>query len=125
MNSSPLVSVGLFVYNGERFIEKQSLRILNQTFTDFELIISDNASTDQTAEIVEHMPRTITASAIIETKRIWAPAGTRVASTNWRRASISNGLLLTTLSSQTSFSDVSRSSRRSRLCIGLCQNKRG
>ena len=53
MNSSPLVSVGLFVYNGERFLEQSLRSILNQTFTDFELIISDNASTDRTAEIVE------------------------------------------------------------------------
>jgi glycosyltransferase involved in cell wall biosynthesis len=45
MNSTPLVSVGLFVYNGERFIEEALQSTLNQTFTDFELIISDNAST--------------------------------------------------------------------------------
>ena len=53
MNSTPLVSIGLFVYNGERFIEQSLRSILNQTFTDFELIVSDNASTDRTAEIVE------------------------------------------------------------------------
>jgi glycosyltransferase involved in cell wall biosynthesis len=39
------------VYNGERFIEETLHSILNQTFTDFELIISDNASTDRTGEI--------------------------------------------------------------------------
>jgi glycosyltransferase involved in cell wall biosynthesis len=48
-----LVSVGLFVYNGERFIEEALNSILNQTFTDFELIISDNASTDRTGEIAQ------------------------------------------------------------------------
>jgi glycosyltransferase involved in cell wall biosynthesis len=53
MNSTPLVSVGLFVFNGERFIDGALLSILNQTFTDFELIISDNASTDRTGEIAE------------------------------------------------------------------------
>lgn len=47
----PLLSIGLFVYNGERFIEKALNSILGQTFTDFELIISDNASTDRTGEI--------------------------------------------------------------------------
>jgi glycosyltransferase involved in cell wall biosynthesis len=51
MNSTPLVSVGLFVYNGESFIEETLRSILNQTYTDFELIISDNASTDRTGEI--------------------------------------------------------------------------
>jgi glycosyltransferase involved in cell wall biosynthesis len=51
MNLTPVVSVGLFVYNGERFIEEAINSILNQTFTDLELIISDNASTDRTGEI--------------------------------------------------------------------------
>src|SRR5215472_1166216 len=53
MISTPLISVGLFVYNGERFIEEALQSILNQTFTDFELIISDNASTDRTGEIAQ------------------------------------------------------------------------
>src|SRR5262249_19254785 len=44
---------GLFVYNGERFLEEALQSILNQTFTDFELIISDNASTDRTGEIAQ------------------------------------------------------------------------
>ena len=51
MYPPPLVSIGLFVYNGERFLEEALHSILNQTFTDFELIISDNASTDGTGEI--------------------------------------------------------------------------
>jgi glycosyltransferase involved in cell wall biosynthesis len=51
MTSTTLLSVGLFVYNGERYIQETLDSILNQTFTDFELIISDNASTDRTGEI--------------------------------------------------------------------------
>ncbi len=51
MYSTPLLSIGLFVFNGERFLGETLDSILNQTFTDFELIISDNASTDRTAEI--------------------------------------------------------------------------
>jgi glycosyltransferase involved in cell wall biosynthesis len=53
MQSAPLLSIGLFVYNGERFLEETLDSILSQTFTDFELIISDNASTDRTGEISE------------------------------------------------------------------------
>jgi glycosyltransferase involved in cell wall biosynthesis len=53
MRSTPLLGVGLFVFNGERFIEEALQSILNQTFTDFELIISDNASTDRTGEIAQ------------------------------------------------------------------------
>ena len=39
------------VYNGEIYIEEAIRSILNQTFTDFEFIISDNASTDKTENI--------------------------------------------------------------------------
>ena len=57
MNSTPLVSIGLFVYNGQRFIREALDSILNQTFANFELIISDNASTDRTAKIAEAYTR--------------------------------------------------------------------
>jgi glycosyltransferase involved in cell wall biosynthesis len=49
--NAPLVSIGLPVYNGEKFLTKSLHSLLSQTFTDFELIISDNASTDRTEEI--------------------------------------------------------------------------
>ncbi len=51
--SSPKVSIGLPVYNGEEFLSQAIESILGQTFTDFELIISDNASTDNTAAICQ------------------------------------------------------------------------
>ncbi len=47
----PRVSIGLPVYNGERFLVEALESHLAQTYSDFELIISDNASTDQTQEI--------------------------------------------------------------------------
>ncbi|PSF38668.1 glycosyltransferase family 2 protein [Aphanothece hegewaldii CCALA 016] len=47
----PLVSIGMPVYNGESFLKNAIQSILEQTFQDFELIISDNASTDKTQEI--------------------------------------------------------------------------
>jgi glycosyltransferase involved in cell wall biosynthesis len=47
----PKVSIGLPVYNGENFLEQAIQSIIDQTFSDFELIISDNASTDRTPEI--------------------------------------------------------------------------
>jgi glycosyltransferase involved in cell wall biosynthesis len=43
--------VGLPVYNGENYIAESIDALLGQTYTDFELIISDNASTDSTADI--------------------------------------------------------------------------
>ncbi len=47
----PKVSIGVPVYNGERYLPNALTRLLEQDFEDFELIISDNASTDKTAEI--------------------------------------------------------------------------
>lgn len=50
----PKVSLGIPVYNGERFVGDAIQSTLSQTFTDFELVISDNASTDSTRQICEH-----------------------------------------------------------------------
>lgn len=47
----PSVSIGMPVYNGEPYIYKALDSLLAQTYTDFELIISDNASTDSTPKI--------------------------------------------------------------------------
>lgn len=47
----PLVSIGMPVYNGEEYIRDALNSLLAQTFHDFDLIISDNASTDGTGEI--------------------------------------------------------------------------
>jgi glycosyltransferase involved in cell wall biosynthesis len=47
----PKVSIGMPVFNGEKFIREALDSLLAQTFTDFELIISDNASTDATETI--------------------------------------------------------------------------
>ena len=41
------------MYNGERFLRDALESILGQSFTDFTLVVSDNASTDGTVEIVE------------------------------------------------------------------------
>jgi len=50
-NNQPRLSIGLPVYNGEKFLKETIDSLLSQTFEDFELIISDNASTDKTEEI--------------------------------------------------------------------------
>lgn len=47
----PIVSIGLPVYNGEKFIVETIESLLAQSFEDFELIIADNASTDATPDI--------------------------------------------------------------------------
>lgn len=50
---NPAVSIGMPVYNGAQYIREALDSLLAQTFTDFELIISDNASTDATQSICE------------------------------------------------------------------------
>ncbi len=51
MEPSAMISIGMPVFNGERFVERAIESILGQTYTHFELIISDNGSTDRTEEI--------------------------------------------------------------------------
>lgn len=50
-SNRPRVSVGMPVYNGENYIREALDSILTQNFQNFELVISDNASTDATEEI--------------------------------------------------------------------------
>lgn len=49
----PRLSIGLPVYNGERFLRFALDALINQTYQDFELIICDNASTDSTRMICQ------------------------------------------------------------------------
>ena len=51
MNAAPRLTVGLPVYNGANYIAESIDALLGQSFSDFELIISDNASTDETGDI--------------------------------------------------------------------------
>jgi glycosyltransferase involved in cell wall biosynthesis len=46
-----MLTVGMPVYNADRFLTKALDSIIGQTFKDFELVLSDNSSTDRTEEI--------------------------------------------------------------------------
>lgn len=55
----PLVSVVIPFYNQEKYVESRMESILNQTFRDFEIIVLDDASTDNTKEKIKpyvHLP---------------------------------------------------------------------
>ena len=52
-NNMPKVSIVLPSYNGERYIRKSIESVIQQTFTDWELIIVDDCSTDSTLHIAE------------------------------------------------------------------------
>ena len=53
MSPLPLISIGMPVYNGEVTLKRTIDSVLGQSFSDFELIISDNCSTDSTAAICQ------------------------------------------------------------------------
>ena len=57
--SIPKISVVMTTFNAERFIQEAVESILNQTFSDFEFIIVDNQSRDNTVDIIRsfHDPR--------------------------------------------------------------------
>lgn len=51
IHTPPRVTIGLPVFNGERYIRQTLDAVLGQTYSSFELLIGDNASTDATGEI--------------------------------------------------------------------------
>ena len=57
MTMVPRVSIGMPVFNGAATIKHSIESLLRQTFSDFELIVSDNASTDSTRDIVEKLAK--------------------------------------------------------------------
>jgi glycosyltransferase involved in cell wall biosynthesis len=57
VNRDPLISIGMPAYNSAAHIGVALESLLGQTFGDFELIVSDNASADETREAVEDYRR--------------------------------------------------------------------
>jgi glycosyltransferase involved in cell wall biosynthesis len=57
MKASPKLSIGVPVYNADKYLEQAFRSLLDQTFGDFEMIVSDNASSDRTPEICQEYAR--------------------------------------------------------------------
>ncbi len=53
MNTNPRITVLMSVYNGEKFLREAIDSILGQTYKDFEFVIYDDCSTDDTAGIIK------------------------------------------------------------------------
>jgi glycosyltransferase involved in cell wall biosynthesis len=51
MSNNGRISIGMPIYNGEKFLERKLKSIISQTYSNFELIISDNGSSDETSNI--------------------------------------------------------------------------
>ena len=49
----PLVSIYLLTYNQEKYVEDTLLSVYNQTYKNIELLIFDDASTDNTVRILK------------------------------------------------------------------------
>ena len=56
-NTQPLICIGMPVYNEENVLRQRLKLITNQSFSDIEIIISDNGSTDKTQEICEELSK--------------------------------------------------------------------
>jgi glycosyltransferase involved in cell wall biosynthesis len=51
--SNPLISIAVATYNGEQYLKEQIDSLLAQTYTNIEIIICDDNSTDQTASVLQ------------------------------------------------------------------------
>lgn len=58
MTGAPLVTIGLPVFNGENYLAEALDSLVSQDYPNLEILVSDNASTDRTREIVETVART-------------------------------------------------------------------
>ena len=53
----PLVSIGVPIYNAEEFVIERINSLVNQTYKNLEIIISDNASSDSSQKICEEFTK--------------------------------------------------------------------
>jgi glycosyltransferase involved in cell wall biosynthesis len=66
----PLVSVIMSVYNGEKYLVQAIDSILNQTYQNFEFIIIDDCSTDNSSHILQEYAKKDSRIKIIKKKKI-------------------------------------------------------
>lgn len=58
MKNNPLVSVIMPAYNAEKYIAEAIQSVISQTYTNWQLLVIDDCSTDRTAEIAEEFEKT-------------------------------------------------------------------
>ena len=57
MQSQPLISVCMLCYNHEKYVAQSIQSVIDQTYDNWELVITDNASTDSSRQIIEEYAR--------------------------------------------------------------------
>ena len=110
MNTAPRLTIGLPVYNGEKYIAESLDALLGQRYTDFELIISDNASTDSTGDICRQYEKQDSRVRYVRQPQNIGLARATISSSTKRAANCSNGRRTTTFMPGTCSSSVSRRS---------------
>jgi glycosyltransferase involved in cell wall biosynthesis len=73
--SIPKISVAIANYNSANYIEQTLESILNQTFTDFEIVVSDDGSTDNSLEIIKRYQQKDDRIRIVENEHLGNIAG--------------------------------------------------
>lgn len=69
-NNLPLVSIIIASYNHSKYIRESIISVINQTYKNIELIIIDDASTDNSIEVIEEMSKIFPAKLILNTKNL-------------------------------------------------------
>lgn len=77
LNNYPLVSVIMPNFNGEEYIENAITSVLSQTFIDFELIIIDDCSSDNSIKVVKEIIKNDSRIFLIELKKNKGPGFSR------------------------------------------------
>ena len=57
VSNTPQITVLMSVYNGAKFLDEAIDSILTQTFTDFEFIVIDDASSDDSLQVIKLLQR--------------------------------------------------------------------
>lgn len=65
----PLISIALCTYNGAGYLEEQLLSIVNQTYSNIELIVVDDCSTDDTQAILDRFSATYPVTRVYRNDR--------------------------------------------------------
>ena len=68
MNYQPVLSIIIPVYNGKKFIERTLHSIISQPSNDYEIIIIDDGSTDDSAQIIQEIAKIQSSICLISTK---------------------------------------------------------